>query len=470
MKIRQRDYQSTIRHPKRREFLLGAGLAATTVFASARAGGLTVPDRGAEAEPVYDVVVIGAGLAGLTAARELHEAGRRVVLLEASTRVGGRTWSVPFDDTGLTVDLGAEWVTPAWHTATASELERYRIPLDWEEEPDEGVVSAPEYSDAFVAVMANLDRDASLVRFDEPDWYRDAERLDITMENYVSGLNLDTATREQLLAYAFSLMGAHHREYSALNLLHEIAGYGSSANAFGADSARIEGGADALAKAMAAELDDVLRLGWPVARIEMTAPGVLVSGERGRIRADAGVIALPVNVLSDLDLRIPLSSEASRVIQEGHAGRAAKGWAAVSPGKDVYSVGWPDAIEAYTLQGDDAAVLASFGIGLPETQSALARAWASVRERHPELQFNDRYLNHDWIAFPYSKGTWASPRPLQQRGWHDLADNPPPFVFAGGDISRRWFGWMEGAVTSGKDAASRLMRYLEGKPVPPATG
>ena len=57
-----------------------------------------------------ETVVIGAGLAGLCAARDLLEAGRQVVLVEARDRVGGRTYSAPFEAAGLTVDLGAEWV------------------------------------------------------------------------------------------------------------------------------------------------------------------------------------------------------------------------------------------------------------------------------------------------------------------------------------------------------------------------
>ena len=80
--------------------------------------------------PQIDVAVLGAGLAGLCAARELSDAGLDVVILDARDRVGGRTWTVPFDAAGCSVDLGAEWVAPQHHRALMAELERYEIGLE----------------------------------------------------------------------------------------------------------------------------------------------------------------------------------------------------------------------------------------------------------------------------------------------------------------------------------------------------
>ena len=77
-----------------------------------------------------ETVVVGAGLAGLCAARDLLCTGRQLVLLEARDRVGGRTYSVPFEAPGLTVDLGAEWVDPDQHQAVIQELGQYGIDLE----------------------------------------------------------------------------------------------------------------------------------------------------------------------------------------------------------------------------------------------------------------------------------------------------------------------------------------------------
>ena len=85
-----------------------------------------------------DVAVLGAGLAGLCAARDLIGVGLNVAVLEARDRVGGRTLTVPFEAAGLGVDLGAEWVAPAHHVALMEELRSYGIHL--EPAPSTGVV------------------------------------------------------------------------------------------------------------------------------------------------------------------------------------------------------------------------------------------------------------------------------------------------------------------------------------------
>ena len=74
----------------------------------------------------HDVIVIGGGFAGLRAARDLADAGRNVVLLEARDRLGGRTWTRPFDGDGPPVEVGGTWFTPE-QVEVPRELERYGL-------------------------------------------------------------------------------------------------------------------------------------------------------------------------------------------------------------------------------------------------------------------------------------------------------------------------------------------------------
>ena len=106
-----------------------------------------------------ETVVIGAGLAGLCAARDLLEAGRQVVLVEARDRVGGRTYSAPFEAAGLTVDLGAEWVDPDQHQAMMQELARYEIDLERTvpETPSQGLTPKTEAA-SWHSVVRTCDR------------------------------------------------------------------------------------------------------------------------------------------------------------------------------------------------------------------------------------------------------------------------------------------------------------------------
>lgn len=58
----------------------------------------------------------------------------------------------------------------------------------------------------------------------------------------------------------------------------------------------------------------------------------------------------------------------------------------------------------------------------------------------------------------------------QGRGWYELASQPGPCFFAGGDLSRLWIGWMDGALTSGTDAAGRALAYVTDNPDPGVRG
>jgi hypothetical protein len=120
------------------------------------------------------------------------------------------------------------------------------------------------------------------------------------------------------------------------------------------------------------------------------------------------IVALPVNVLADLPLDVPLSPEAARVVVERHVGRAAKGWATVSGqvGPSLHIGGWPDAVEVYALPGSRRTAVARFGLAEPSHGAALERAWPALRARHPQVGDEVASFSHDWSADEFARGTW----------------------------------------------------------------
>jgi len=423
-----------------------------------------------------DVIVVGAGIAGLVAARDVRRSGAEVLVLEARDRVGGRTWSTEFPAVQARVELGAEWVAPAVHTALTKELARYGIQLLDADGPDSrdeewAPVPSPEVAAAFTEVLDRCDTDSAGIVFDDPGWYRAATQFDTPTATYVARLTDDQRVRDYFLANAFAFMGADEHEYSAIGLLHEFAGFGGAAAAFMGEATRIAGGADGLARAIASGLGDTVQLDRPVSSVRARGDLVEVQGPWGTLEARSVVLALPVNVLAELELDLPIPDAARAVIADRHAGMAAKGWASLTAGSaPAFSVNWPDAVEVYTVPGGAGAAVATFGLASPGHGEALRRAWKVVETRHPDAELAGDFLSHDWISDPFARGTWVTPRPGQAEGLHALADLAGPCFVAGGDVSRLWLGWMDGAVTSGADVAQRVADYLSGGSVPEARG
>ena len=426
-----------------------------------------------------DVIVVGAGLAGLVAARRLREAGRSALVLEARDRVGGRTWSAPFAEVGLRVDLGAEFVSPREHTAYAAELSRYRhatvgigqgenrwrlpgMPVTRDEPLD------PAEQEVLAKVLTAMNADASRIDFDRPDWHVDAGDLDIPFTEYLSAICSNERVAGWVLAVTGDLMGAHEAEYSALHLLHEFTGYGSFDAISDNDSQRVPSGTDAVARSIAADLDGAVSLGQEVTAVAVSEDAVAVSTASGRqYAARAVIVAVPVNCLDAMAFSPALE------LPGPHAGRAVKIWThAEGVPADATSSGWPGTSSTYAVSagtdGTDVA-LASFQVREGSAEAQTAALAADLAATYPEATFHEHFW-HDWCADPYARGTWGSARPGQLAQWYSLAEHAGPLFFAGSDISRRWSGWMDGAVTSGADTADRVLAHLDGQVVPPARG
>ena len=258
-----------------------------------------------------DVVVVGAGFAGLTAARRLQQEGRSVVVLEARDRVGGRILNHTFAD-GTIVELGGQWVGPTQDRvlALADELGVGTFPsyeqgdnllgVDggarrWADETfgldEEALIDVAETQAALEALAATVPLDAP---WDAPN----ARALDAqTVESWlVANMKTETGLRfwRTLIPAIFS---ADTDQMSLLHFLFYIHSGGMIdmlvATGGGAQDSRVVGGSQAIALRAAEELGDAVRLGCPVHLIRQDADGVEVVHEHGSVRAERVIVALP---------------------------------------------------------------------------------------------------------------------------------------------------------------------------------
>ncbi len=423
------------------------------------------------ATEVYDVVVIGAGFAGLVAARDLIEAGRNVVVLEARDRPGGRTYSGTFPGTDVVIDLGAEWFDPARHHFMAAEVARYgakfveadkggasRWFLDGRhsdgDEPD-GLIDMNELEE----VLNRLRADIAPVVFAKGFTQTNTAALDIPFNEYLDKLDAPPAIADLLRAQSYTLTGALPEEFSALVYLREIAGFDHNPDySFFASLARVDIGSGGLAERVAAEISEHIRLSEPVTSVTELSDRVDVTTATGKRYSGRQIIlAAPLNTLGDIEFTPGLPPALAQLVREGHTGRCVKVWSKLSGSKHVFAMGWPGIIEC-TVKGTvsepdgERAIMASFGLAPDLAIDRPDLVQAGLDDLKLEATVEEVY-GHDWIGDPYSKGTWLALRPGQPPLHGRVESHWGAIHLAGADFSGVWSGWVDGAIESGRDAA-----------------
>ena len=233
-------------------------------------------------------VVVGAGLAGLSAAKVLAAAEAEVTVLEARDRVGGRTWSQTLAN-GATIEMGAEFVLPG-NTEVVQLARRMGLGL-WDKgmrygmrEPRCGTpTSADEIAAASDAVRGALER----------GWAGE-----VSAAQLVAGLGLSQGAREAVLARVEISAARDARDVPA-GALAGIAHIGADA------SPSVAGGNQGLAAGLAAELGGSVRLSSPVTRIRWAGKVgsgrvVVETADGERLAADVCVIAVPATMLTNV--------------------------------------------------------------------------------------------------------------------------------------------------------------------------
>lgn len=246
----------------------------------------------------HDVLVIGGGMAGLAAARDLHDAGADVLLIEARNRLGGRVYSSEM--AGVPLDLGASWIHGVRGNPLSELVERFAVevvPTDYESLQAYDVAGVP-FSDQEHAAQIDGPLDELLEAADVERRRREAvgapdSSLGTMFEAMLAERGLNPAQR-RALDYAINSVIEH--EYAAdvdgLSLLHFDAGFG----AFGGGDVLFPGGYGQLVAGLAEGL--AVQLESPVAAIMDSGSEVSALLSDGRtLRGQRAIVALPLGVL-----------------------------------------------------------------------------------------------------------------------------------------------------------------------------
>jgi monoamine oxidase len=440
-----------------------------------------------------DVAVVGAGFAGLAAARELARLGHDVLVLEGRDRVGGRSYTG--NVAGLPVDLGGTFVGPTQDAvlALAAELGVQTVPtyhdganlIRWR-----GWVRAYRGTIPRLSLIGLLDigrvrwqfeRIARSVPLAAPWTARRARELDNqSLGEWLRSVRATATSRDLLAIMARVTWGCEPDEVSMLHAARYVRAAGGLDRMLdvenGAQQDRFPAGTQQIAQRAADELGAQVVLGAPVRRIDWHDGGVTVTSEKGQADARFTIVAIPPAHRVFVEFAPPLPVQYERLATSWPQGRLSKAYAAY-PTPFWRAKGFSG--EALSDEGpvfitfdvspapDGPGILLGFVDarsfdGLPAQQrrrEALA-CFASLFGEEALKPLD--YADHCWGTEEFAAGgpTAAVPPGSWTRYGPWLRRPIGPIHWAGTETADEWTGFLDGAVRSGQRAAAEVAARL----------
>jgi monoamine oxidase len=487
----------------RRQLLARAGTAAAAASAlpaATRLGGV------ADAATAPRVVVIGAGLAGLTCAHRLREAGIQATVYEASERIGGRVWSVrgAFGP-GLVAEHGGELIDTG-HIEIRQLCHELGLGLDNLLRAQRNGTEALYYFDGAPYTVTQAERDyngvyqklhSDLTAASFPTTYttstergRQLDNMSIVdwiEESVPGGMR---SRFGQLLEVIYTIeYGRESSDQSALNLLYLLGYIGQGRlRLFGRSDEKyhVNGGNDQIPAALAARLaPGQIQLASQLVSVRRTTAGAYVLGIRQGSRtqmvsADRVVLTLPFTLLRGVDFAgAGFSAVKARAIRELgmgtntklNVGFSRRHWETLGCSGDTASdTGYQNTWEVSRGQPGPSGILVDYtggkigdalGSGTPAS-----RASTFLNQLEPVLPgiraaWDGNVQRFHWPSHPWSKGSYSCYRVGQYTAFGGAESEPEGAChFAGEHTTQDFQGYLNGAVATGERAASEVISAL----------
>jgi monoamine oxidase len=491
--------------------LIGTGAAAAAAGALTRVPGAEARKKRKHKGPRKrhaDVVVVGAGFAGLTAALRVAQAGKSVIVLEARDRVGGRSLNAAIPG-GEVTERGAAFIGPT-QDHIAKLASDFGVGTFATYDTGQNVYvrdgTRSTYSDTgptgtapldplilpdLTLVVTQLDQMATEVPVDAPWTAANAASWDAqTLGSWVESHSITPQFRELVPAATRPIFGAEPRELSLLFTLFYIAASGNEQNVgtfernfntrMGAQQDRFVGGTQLVALRVAERLGKKrVLLKHPVKQIVQKGGGVVVHTKRLRVRAKRVIVAVPPTLAGRIDYRPGMPPDRDQLTQRIPQGTLTKVTAVYDrpfwrdaglTGTAVSTDGFVNATFDDTPPGGSPGVV--FGFVGGDQARAFNQLSDSARRAAVLAQFAQffgsparnpiAYLESNWAAERWSRGCPVGiPGPGVLTAYGPALRAPVGLIhWAGTETSTYWNGYMDGAVRSGERAAAEVLAEI----------
>jgi monoamine oxidase len=453
---------------------------------------------GAEARPAPTVAIVGAGIAGLTAAYVLRRAGLRATVYDAAGRTGGRILSIPNAMApGLVTEFGGEFINSD-HEDLLNLVREFGLDLIDLEGPSEATLKdayffgGQHYTEAQVVaafrpiarrIAADAKKLGDRIDFQHPGGAVALDRLPLAEYLRRRGA---TGWLGKLLEVAYvAEFGLDAGEQSSLNLITMIGTDLSAGLALFGDSDeryKVRGGNQRIIDALAGRLEGQIALGHRLTALRARGRGYALTFERRGagaldVTADAVIVAIPFTLLRDVEIGLEMPAVKRKAIAELGYGTNAKlmygvsdrpwrsrGYSGEAYSDEAFQVCWDN---SQGLPGP-AGGITLFSGGKPGIEAGpgsladqAARLMPGVERVFPGVGAvrTDRAARWHWPTFPLSRGSYACYKPGQWTSIRGAEGRPVGNVFfAGEHCSLDYQGYMGGGAETGRKAAEAVLR------------